>query len=89
MNIESVETKGPKHRYTDDLSFAAYVYMRGLRVIKATEQRRGGVEYRFMFEDPDEKWEEIQVEFMNSEAAQYDNSVRQLKQWCRRNGPPR
>lgn len=84
-----IQTKGPTHRHTDDLSFAAYAYMRGMRVLKATEQRRGNVEYRFTFEDPDGIWDQLNVDFMNSQAAQYDNSVRQLKQWCRRNGPSR
>jgi hypothetical protein len=89
MTQQAIETKGPPHQHTDDLSFAAYAYMRGMRVIKATQQRRGQVEFQFTFEDPDGQWKALQVDFMNSEAVQYDNAVRQLKQWCRMNGAAR
>ena len=83
-----IHPRSATSRETANLSFAAYAYMDGLRVIKATEtrSRNGNLEYRFMFDDPHEKWDKLHFDFTNSEAARYDNAVRTLKQLCRRNG---
>lgn len=77
-------------RVTDNLSFAAFAYMRGLRIRKGAEQRsRGGVSYRFTFDDPSTaefpggRWDDLCIEFANSESALYDNAVRQLKLLCK------
>lgn len=83
---DAVVPRGAPWRETDDLSFAAFAHMRGLRLLKASEQRRGRVEYAFTFEDPSGRWEGLQIEFANSECAQFDASVRTLKQCSRRNG---
>lgn len=78
--------QGAPFRETDDLSFAAFAYLRGLRLLKASEQRRGRVEYAFTFADPEGRWDTLQIEFVNSECASFDNAVRTLKQCSRRNG---
>lgn len=85
---EQIQPRKATSRETANLSFAAYAFMEGLRVIKASENRsRGGnLEYRFMFDDPGSRWDDLHFEFTNSEAARYDNAVRTLKQLCRRNG---
>jgi hypothetical protein len=71
-------------RETENLSFAAFCHMHGLRVIKGAEARSvGKVVYRFTFDDSDSRWDELCILFANSEAARYDNAVRQLKLLCK------
>lgn len=81
-------TPEPRHaaqRETGDLALAAYAHMKGFRVVKAEEMRKGRVtEYRFLIHDPDEKWDGLCIDFANSEASQHDASVRTLKRLCKR-----
>jgi hypothetical protein len=80
-----------RQRETENLSFAAYAHMRGLRVLRAQVWRRAtGVKYSFLFDDaptaenPDGAWTRLQLDFANSEAQLYDASVRTLKKLCQR-----
>ena len=74
---------------TTNLPFAAFCYMRGLRIVRASENRgRGNVEYSFGFDDPEGQWDALNFEYVNSESARFDNAVRTLKQLCKRNGHP-
>lgn len=78
--------RNAQYKETTNLSFAAYLYMRGLQIVRATERRgRGNVEYAFGFADPDDQWDAFNFDFANSESARFDNAVRMLKQLCRRN----
>lgn len=81
-------TPEPRHaaqRDTGDLALAAYAHMRGFRVLKAEEMKRGRItEYRFTIDDPGEQWNEVCIDFANSEAQKHDASVRQLKRLCKR-----
>ena len=71
-------------RTTTNLSFAAYVYMNGLKLSAAhTVQAPRGREYRFTFEDPGEVWDGLNISFANSEAQRHDQAVRALKLVCR------
>lgn len=73
------------HRSTGDLALAAYAHMKGFSVLKAQETRRGRItEYAFTFADPDEQWNDLCVEFANSEAQRHDTSVMVLKRLCKR-----
>ena len=86
------EPRGARHKETGDLAFAAYALHRGLTVMRARERRRGGngaCEYGFAFEDPDDRWEELHVDFANSEAASFDAAMRTLKKLCKRDRSPR
>jgi len=79
--------RGAAYKETTNLSFAAFAHMKELRIVKATERRgRGNVEYSFGFDDPDDRWDELNIEFANSESSRFDNAVRTLKQLCKRNG---
>ncbi len=76
-------------REISDLAFASYALMRGLKVQKATRSHRGQViEYKFVFLDPgtDEAgngiWEQLILDFSNSESLKFDDSVRTLKRLC-------
>lgn len=83
---ENSQPRQARYKQTRDLAFAAYAHMQGLRVKKAEECRKGNAnEYRFSFDDPDGRWEDLYVSFANSEASRYDNSVRALKKLCKRN----
>ena len=79
------EPRHAAHRDTGDLALAAYAHMRGFRVMKAEEMKRGRItEYRFTIEDPSEQWDGLCVDFANSEAQKHDASVRTLKRLCKR-----
>lgn len=84
----SSHTPEPRHsaqRETGNMALTAYAHMRGFRIVKAEEYRRGQItEYRFTVEDPDEAWDELCIDFANSEAQRHDASVRTLKRLCKR-----
>ena len=84
--------RGARHKETGDLAFAAYANMQGLRVVRAREFRKGPItEYKFAFDDPPTeqhphgRWDELQLDFANSESASFDATVRTLKRLCKRN----
>jgi len=62
---------------TRDLSFAAFVQMRGLRLKAA--KRAGRREFLFHFFDPDNRGSEMKVDWVNSEFHRYDSVLRSLK----------
>ena len=73
------------HRDTGDLALAAFAHMKGFRIVKAEEFKRGRItEYRFTVHDPESIWDQLCIDFANSEAAQHDSSVRTLKRLCKR-----
>ena len=62
---------------TSDLATAAYLHMKGLRLIKA-ESSYGG-RFNFEFDDTAGSAESLAYEFINSECSKFDNHVRLLK----------
>jgi hypothetical protein len=88
MTEAAIASASPTPIYeTTNLAFAAYCHMKGLRICRAQQVRRAGaLEYAFAVEDPDGKWNALRLEFANSEAAQFDDSVRTLKKLCRLTG---
>jgi hypothetical protein len=85
QNEAKIEPRGAAQKETGNLSFAAFLYMKGFKIVKATQSRaRGNVEYSFLIDDPDDQWDELSIEFANSESSRFDNAVRTLKQLCRR-----
>lgn len=62
---------------TSDLSIAAYLMMKGMKLINAFRGANG--QFMFEFDDPDGKGLQLSIEFTNSESAVYDNHVRNLK----------
>lgn len=83
--VESHRSRNPRQKSTRDLTFAAYAHMQGLQILKAdgsmTNRAR---EFVFVFDDPDERWEDLTLSFANSESSRFDNSVRALKKLCMR-----
>ena len=62
---------------TSDLSIAAYLMMRGMKLTNAFRGSNG--QFMFEFDDPNSEGQKFAIEFTNSESAVYDNHVRNLK----------
>tara|TARA_B100000214_G_C23885318_1_gene589192 strand:+ start:309 stop:533 length:225 start_codon:yes stop_codon:yes gene_type:complete len=62
---------------TNDLSIAAFLLMRGLRLLSAEKSKSG--KFIFLFSDPDDKAKQLSIEFLNSDFCEYDNHVRNLR----------
>ena len=51
--MDRKQTRDAAFKETKDLAFASYAHMRGLKIIKATQWKKGtSIEYRFTFSDP-------------------------------------
>ena len=68
---------------TSDLSIAAYLMMKGMKLTNAF--RAGSGQFMFEFEDPDGIGTKLAIEFASSDCAVYDNHVRNLKKILYRN----
>ena len=68
---------------TSDLSIAAYLMMKGMKLINAYRNITG--QFMFEFDDPLSAGAKFAIEFTNSELAVYDNHVRNLKKILYRN----
>ena len=62
---------------TSDIAIAAFLMMKGMKLISATRERNG--RFRFEFDDPNNKADQFAVEFVNSESAKFDAHVKNLK----------
>lgn len=65
----------PKPFVTNDLSFASYLVMSGLTLIKAN---RLGKSFQFIFAY-DARIEELKISYVNSESSKFDDAVRKVK----------
>ncbi len=68
---------------TSDLSIAAYLMMKGLKLKDAFRSNNG--QFMFEFEDPSNVGVQLAIEFASSDCAVYDNHVRNLKKILYRN----
>jgi len=68
---------------TSDLSIAAFLMMKGLKLIAANRSPNG--QFMFEFEDPEDNGVSYAIEFASSPCAVYDNHVRNLKKILYRN----
>lgn len=76
-------SRGVVFKETNDLGFAAYAHMRGLKIVKAAKwKRERAIEYQFTFDDAEEIWNQLELDFANSESLNFDSSVRTLKKLC-------
>jgi len=66
-----------KEYHTPDLSLAAFLLMKGIKLISAEKTLSG--KFNFSFNDSDDRCKNLAVEFLNSEFSNYDNHVRNLK----------
>ena len=68
---------------TSDLSIAAYLMMKGMKLINASKAPTG--QFMFEYDDPQGIGVQLAIEFTNSDCAVYDNHVRNLKKILYRN----
>jgi hypothetical protein len=68
---------------TSDLSIAAYLMMKGMKLLDAKRTTNG--QFMFEFDDPQGQGVQLAIEFTSSECAVYDNHVRNLKKILYRN----
>jgi len=61
---------------TNDMSFTAYVIMRGCKLVDA---RKLGTTYKFTLDLGDEVKNRLQADYMNSDVRRFDAAVRDLK----------
>ena len=66
---------------TRDLALAAFCLEHGLEVVRATRRAR---EFEFLFRDPEDRAEELAIQFANSPEARFDAAMRALKKLCHR-----
>ena len=62
---------------TSDIAIAAFLMMKGMKLISATRERNG--RFRFEFDDPNKEADQYAVEFVNSESAKFDANMKNLK----------
>ncbi len=68
---------------TSDLSIAAFLMMKGMKLLDA--QRSPNGQFMFEFDDPQGEGVKGAIEFTSSPCAVYDNHVRNLKKILYRN----
>jgi hypothetical protein len=61
---------------TNDMSFAAYLTMHGIKCVKA---KRLGKTFKFIFADDSDEIEKLRYQYMSSESSRFDDAVRKLK----------
>ncbi len=81
-----VDAKGAREKETDYLALAAFAHLRGFKILKAAESSRRRGEYLFTFDDPEDKWAALELEFANNECSRFDATLLKLKRLCKRNG---
>ena len=62
---------------TSDIGIAAYVMMRGLKLVHASRNNNG--RFIFSFDDPKNLGKAYAVDYVNSEAARFDANMKNLK----------
>tara|TARA_B100000424_G_C22851990_1_gene454266 strand:- start:257 stop:484 length:228 start_codon:yes stop_codon:yes gene_type:complete len=62
---------------TSDIAIAAFLMMKGMKLISASRERNG--RFRFEFDDSKKQADKFAVEFVNSESAKFDAHVKNLK----------
>ena len=68
---------------TSDLSIAAYLMMKGMKLLDAKRAQNG--QFMFEFDDTSGKGDQLAIEFTSSDCAVSDNHVRNLKKILYRN----
>ena len=68
---------------TSDLSIAAFLMMKGMKLANAYRNSSG--QFMFEFDDPQALGVKFAIEFASSDCAVYDNHVRNLKKILYRN----
>ena len=62
---------------TSDIGIAAFIMMKGLKLVEAKRAKTG--RFSFIFEDPDDLAARYAVDYLNSESAKFDANMKNLK----------
>ena len=62
---------------TSDIAIAAFLMMKGMKLLSASRERSG--RFRFEFNNLKNEADKFAVEFVNSESAKFDAHVKNLK----------
>lgn len=62
---------------TSDIAIAAYLMMKGMKLIDA--RRLNGGRFHFEFDDPNNEGSKFAIEYVNSESAKFDSHIKNLK----------
>ena len=62
---------------TSDIAIAAFLMMKGMKLLSAKRERNG--RFRFEFDNTHQEADQYAVEFANSESAKFDAHVKNLK----------
>jgi len=62
---------------TSDIAIAAYLMMKGMKLIDARRLNNG--RFHFEFDDPSAKGSKLAIEYVNSESAKFDSHIKNLK----------
>lgn len=62
---------------TSDIAIAAYLMMKGMKIIDARREKGG--KFYFEFDDVNGEGDKYAIEYVNSESAKFDSHVKNLK----------
>tara|TARA_B100000900_G_scaffold414585_1_gene441650 strand:- start:1633 stop:1854 length:222 start_codon:yes stop_codon:yes gene_type:complete len=62
---------------TSDIGIAAFIMMKGLRLLEAKRAQNG--RFSFVFDDPNSSAQQYAVDYLNSESAKFDANMKNLK----------
>ena len=62
---------------TSDIGIAAFMMMKGLKLVEAKRAQNG--RFSFVFEDPNDQARSYAVDYVNSESAKFDANMKNLK----------
>ena len=62
---------------TSDIAIAAYLMMKGMKLLDARRGRNG--RFHFEFDDPKGEGNKFAIEYVNSESAKFDSHIKNLK----------
>ena len=62
---------------TSDIAIAAYLMMKGMKLIDARRLNNG--RFHFEFDDPNSEGGKFAIEYVNSESAKFDSHIKNLK----------
>ena len=62
---------------TSDIGIAAFIMMKGLKLVEANRGKTG--RFAFVFEDPSDVANSYAVDYLNSESAKFDANMKNLK----------
>ena len=66
-----------KNYKTSDIGIAAFIMMKGLKLLEAKRSASG--RFSFIFEDPNDIGRQYAVDYVNSESAKFDANMKNLK----------